>query len=154
MGLREKAIDAYTRDRELIKESNIKEAENFARKALEELRKILGNDEDIIIVTKQPGATTFSADGISFRVTSSEGYHVVNVIITCPVCGAETVTRVSYIKDIGRALMEPHSKYDCDRMLEIKKANESGYNVLSTEERLLEAFKDFIRENDHMCSSL
>ena len=34
-----------------------------------------------------------------------------------------------------------------------KKENDSGDRVLSTEESFLEAFKDFIRENDHMCSS-
>jgi hypothetical protein len=150
MGLKEKAFDAYKRDRELIDESNIKEAENFAIKSLERLREVLGNDEDIITVDKQPGATTFSVDGILFRVNSSDGYHVVNVVKKCSVCGTDNIAGVLDIKDIGRALAEPHSKYDCDRMLEIKKSNESGDKVLSTEERLLEALREFIRENDNM----
>lgn len=156
MSLKEKAIEEYEREKALIKESNLKEAENFAEKALKALKDILGDEcGDIKIIVKQPGATSFRVDGMLFRVTTSQGYHETNVVKKCPICETETTVRVLTLKDIGKALVEPHSKYDCDRMLEIKKELEDDKSgiVLSTEARLLEALRDFIKENDHMCSS-
>jgi len=156
MGLKEKAIGAYEEEKELIKESNIKEAETFAENALISLREILGDEcGNIKIVVKRPGSTSFRVDGISFRVTSSQGYSDISVIKKCPICETESTFRVSNLKDIGRALVEPHHKYDCDRMLEIKKQmdDEKNGKIISTEERLLAALRDFIQENDHMCSS-
>lgn len=153
MGLKEKAIEVYEKEKELVKKSNEKEAENFAEKALKSFEEIFGAEcGDIEIVEKKPWATTFSVDGILFRVTTSQGYNEINMVKKCPICEAVTTDRVLNIKDIGKALVEPHNKYDCDRMLEIKKEAGGGENglVLSTEARLLEALKDFIRENDHM----
>ena len=157
MGLKEKAIEEYNRDRELIVQSNEREAEIFAERAFEELKKMLGNeyidimslDKRSIIVDKQPGAASFRIDGMLFRVISSQGFYVVDVVIICPVCGTETYNRIFGIKNIGKALVEPHSKYDCDRALEMKKENGGESMVLSTEGRLLEALKEFIRENCH-----
>ena len=156
MGLKERAIEEYEREKELVKESNLREAEKFAEKALHSLRDIIGNEYgDIEIVAKQPGSTSFRVDGILFRATTSQGYYEINVVKKCPICEIETTVRVLNLKDIGKAIVEPHSKYDCDQMIETKKRMEDEKNgmVLSTEARLLEAFRDFIRENDHMCSS-
>jgi len=155
MGLKEKAVEAYETDKELTKKSIEKEAEIFAEKALKSLKDILGEEcGNIEIVDKQPGATSFRVDGILFEVCASQGYPFVNVIVNCLICGNKINVRVFNIKDIGKALVEPHSKYDCDRALEIKKESDDEKNVLvlSTEARLLEALKDFIRENDCTCS--
>lgn len=156
MSLKEEAIEAYEKEKELIKESNLREAEKFAEKALHSLRDIIGNEYgNMEIVVKQPGATSFSVDGILFRVTSSHGYNEISVVKKCPICETVDTVRILNIKDIGKALVEPHSKYDCDRMLEIKKESDDGKNgvILSTEARLLEAMRDFVMENGHMCSS-
>src|SRR3989304_1652472 len=103
MGLKEKAIGAYEEEKELIKESNIKEAETFAENALISLREILGDEcGNIKIVVKRPGSTSFRVDGISFRVTSSQGYSDISVIKKCPICETESTFRVSNLKDIGR----------------------------------------------------
>ena len=147
MGLRENAIEAYKKERELIKERDKIEAETFSRRALDALKDIIGREyTDIKTVVEQHGATSFSIDSILFRVTSSQGYHVVNLVKTCPRCETETTVRVLNLKDIGMALVEPHSSYDCDKIIDMKE-NEEGVRVLSTEERLLETLRDFIREN-------
>lgn len=156
MGLKEIAIEEYEKEKELIKDSNLREAEKFAEKALHSLRDIIGNEYgDIEIVVKQPGATSFRVDGILFMVNTSQGYPIVSVVKKCSICEIENTVRVLNLKDIGRVLVEPHSKYDCDRMLETKKKlddDKSGI-ILSTEARLVEVLRDFIKENDHMCSS-
>lgn len=155
MSLKEKAIELYEKEKKLTAESNAREAENFAKKSLEALKEMLGNEySDIKIVVKQPGATSFRVDGILFRVATQQGYHVTNIIQKCPICETELDIRVLNLKDIGKALVEPHVKYDCDRMLEIKKEMEQEKNgiVLSTDARLLEAIRDFVKENETPCS--
>ena len=81
MGLLERAIDAYKEEKKKIKEINEKEAEEFAKKALERLNEIItGNDKsscngndnnDIRTISRKPGCTDFLVDGIHFRVTYS-----------------------------------------------------------------------------------
>jgi len=157
MSLKEKAIEAYEKEKELIKESNLREAEIFAEKALKTLRDMIGEEYgNIKVVVKQPGATSFRVDGILFRVIASQGYYDINVIQKCPICEVEIATKVFNFKDIGKALVDLHNKYDCDRMFEIKKEMEDEKNgiVLSTEARLLAVLRDFIKENGHMCSSI
>jgi hypothetical protein len=161
MNLKERAIDEYKKERKLIEESNAKDAEIFANKAIHALQDIIGVQRaDIITVEKQPGCVSFRVDDILFRVTTSEGYHVVNIVQKCVVCGSDIYTRILDIEDIGKALTEPHFKYDCDQAVEIKKRLEKikeenvGGKVLDVNERLISALKDFVAENDRMCSSI
>lgn len=44
MGLKEKAIESYEREKELTKESNIKEVEIFAENVLKSLENMLGSE--------------------------------------------------------------------------------------------------------------
>jgi hypothetical protein len=157
MGLKEKAIEAFEIENESITEANMRKTEKFAENALQSLKDVIGNDYDIgndcniDIVDKQSWATSFIVDDLLFRVSASE----VHLVQTCPRCQAEITDRVLDIKDIGKALVRPHNKYDCDRITESRMKEEKEKNgvVLGTDERLLEALRDFIRENDHMCSS-
>lgn len=156
MGLREKAIGVYEREKDVAKVNRMKEADMFAEKALKYIREILGDGEeipddcgDIIVLAKQPGSTSLRIDGILFSVSASDGYHHASAIKKCPVCGIEVDTMVFNLESLGKALVEPHNKYDCDRMLEIKKEmdDEKNGNIISTEGRLLLVLKDFVREN-------
>jgi hypothetical protein len=155
MDLKENAIELYEREKQLAEENNKREADNFAEKSLHVLRDIIGgNCDDIKVVTKMPGCTDFNVDGVLLRVVTSNGYPVVNIVHTCERCGIKIESRIINLKDIGKALVEPHNKFDCDRIFKLK--NEPDYDengkVTSYERRLLEAMKDFIRENDRMCS--
>ena len=155
MDLKEKAIEEYKREKLLTEENYKREADNFAEKSLHVLRDIVGdNYGDIKIVTKMPGCTDFNVDGVLLRVVTSNGYPVVNIVHTCEKCGFNIESRVINLKDIGKALVEPHDKFGCDRIFKVK--NDPDYDenakVSITERRLLEAMKDFIRENDQMCS--
>ncbi len=155
MDLKEKAIKEYKRERHLTEENNKREADKFAEKSLHALRDIVGgNCGDIKVVIKMPGCTDFNVDGILFRVVTSDGYPIVNIVRTCERCGINIESRVINLKDIGRALVEPHDKFDCDRIFKVK--NDPDYDenakVSITDRRLLEAMRYFIRENDQMCS--
>jgi len=155
MDLKKKAIEEYKREKQLTDENYKKEADNFAEKSLHVLRDIVGgNYGDIKVVTKMPGCTDFNVDGVLLRVVTSNGYPIVNIVRTCEKCGFNIESRVINLKDIGKALVEPHDKFDCERFFKLK--NDPDYDenakVSITDRRLLEAMKDFIRENDQMCS--
>lgn len=151
MSLKEKSIELYEKHKELISESNLKEAERFAEDALKALREMLGSEcGDIVTLDKQPGVTVFSIDGLLFRViVGSHGYPNINVLVKCPVCETDVSVEVVYIRDIGRALVEPHFKYDCEKVLRTKKQVTDDKNgvVLGNDERLLSALRDFVAEN-------
>lgn len=150
MNLKEKAIEVYEKEKELRKESEMREAEKFTEEALKVLRDIIGEGHDnIVTLSKLPGDISFIVDGILFRAGSNNGYPVINVVVKCDVCGSEIINRVVNIKDIGRALAEQHPKYDCDQVLRLKKEMEDRKNgkVLDVNERLVEALRDFVSEN-------
>lgn len=155
MGLREKAIELYEKEIQLAEENDVRIADNFAVKSLSALRDIIGEDYgDIKIVTKTPGSTEFNVDEILFRVRTSDGYPIVNIVKTCTRCGLEIEERVINLKGIGKALVKIHDKFDCDRIFNVK--NDPDYDenakVSVADRRFLEAMKDFIRDNDQMCS--
>lgn len=166
MNLKERAIAEYEKEKKLTYEKNVKEAEIFADKAVVELQNFLGvRRVDIMTVDKQPCYTNFSVDDMLFMVSISGCYHVIDIIKRCDVCGHDTATRISNIGDIGRVLIEPHFKYDCEHAVEINKRNkrnkrnekmkdgDEGGNELDVNKRLILALKDFVSEND-MCSSI
>lgn len=161
MNLRERATREYEKEKKLTDERNVEEAETFADKAVVELQNVLGvRRVDIMTVDKQPGYADFSVDDMLFRVSSSEYYYVITIIRKCSTCGSDFSTRILDLRDIGRSFIEPHFKYDCDQALKtkerlekMKRENADG-DVLSTEERLLAALKDFVAENDHMRSHI
>lgn len=154
MDLADRAIAEYKKEQKLREESNIKAAEIFAEDAIKELQNIIGVErDDITIVDKQLYYASFRVDDILFRVTTCECCYVVNMIQTCPTCGSEFGDRILNIKDIGRMLVEPHYKYDCEHALEMKKRmeklkreNDRG-GILSTDEKLLTVLKEFVSEN-------
>jgi hypothetical protein len=157
MDLKERAIDEYKKEKKLIEESNEKAAEIFADKAVYALQDIIGvRLADMYTVDKLPSSASFLVDDMLFRVTTSEGYYVATMIRKCDICGTDVNTRIVNLKDIGEALVSPHLKYDCDRVLETKerlermKMENEDEKVLITDRRLLSALKDFIEEN---CSS-
>lgn len=155
MGLKEKAIEIYKKEKELEEEKNRIEAENFAEKSLFFVKDIIGGCySNITVVTKMPWCTDFNVDGVILRVTMSEGYRIVNVVKTCEICKIEISSRVLNLKDIGKVLTEPHDIFDCNRIFKSK--NDPDYDenqkVSSTDLRILEALREFVRENDEMCS--
>lgn len=148
MDLTERTITEYKKEKKLLEERRIKDVEIFADKALEELQNIIGvKCADITTVEKQLCSTSFMVDDLLFYVYKSECYYVVTMIKKCPICGTNISDRVLNLKDIGRMLVEPHNKYECDRAIGIKMDNDRNGKVLSTEERLLVALKDFVQEN-------
>lgn len=154
MNLKERAIKEYEKEKVLIEESNAREAEKFAENALKALTDIIGEHGNIVIVVdKQPYCTAFNIGEMLFRVSTSESYYVIYMIKKCPICESDISTRICDLKDIGKALVEPHSKYDCDQAIKISeklKKMKDGHGrecELSTNEKLLEALRDFLLEN-------
>ncbi len=161
MSLREIAINEYKKEQKTIEENNVREAEDFSDKAVKEFLKIVGIDNisgivtltkesHVFVVEKGINYTILMVDDIRFKVYASQYYVVIEMMQTCPICGSTYFDRITNIKDIGKMLVRPHSKFDCDSILDIKKrATEKDFetqNVSSTEKRLLEALKDFISE--------
>ncbi len=150
MDLTDRAIAEYRKEQKLIEDENARTAEAFADKAAYALQDIIDvRRADMIITDKRPYSTSFIVGDVSFQVSASEDYCVVNMIRRCSLCGSDVMSKVLNLKDIGKMLVEPHNKYDCDRVVEMKK-KEEGVGIMTSEERLLEALKDFIAENDHM----
>lgn len=154
VNLKERAIKEYEKEKVLIEESNAREAEKFAEKALKALTDIIGEQGNIVtVVDKQPYCTNFSVDGMLFRVSTSESYDVIYMIRKCPICESDISIRICDLKDIGEALVESHSKYDCDQAIKtserLKKMKDGhGHECeLDTNEKLLEALRDFLLEN-------
>lgn len=154
MSLKEKAIEVYKKEKELTKERELIEAEQFTKDALKVLNDMIGVEQDnITILSKQQANIDFCVDEVLFRAVQSQGYPEINVIVKCPLCGTEIPSRVVNIRDIGRALVEPHFKYDCDQVIRLKKEMDDRKNgiAVGTEERLLSALKDFVSENSDVC---
>jgi hypothetical protein len=150
MDLKEKAIEVYEKEKESIKERELIAAEKFTEEALKILRDIIGEEcDNIATLSKLPEDVSFTVDGMLFRAGSANGYPVINMVVKCEVCESEIISRVVNIRDKGRALTEPHLKYDCDQVIRLKKEMEDMKNgkVLDTNERLLEVLRDFVSEN-------
>lgn len=154
MNLKEKAIEVYKKEKESIKERELREEEEFAKEALKVLSDIIGVEQDnMTILSKQQGFIELCTDGVSFRAVASQGYPEINVMVKCPLCETDIFSRVTNIRDVGRALVEPHFKYDCDQIIRLKKEKDDSKNgiAIDTEERLLSALRDFVSENSEAC---
>lgn len=147
MGLKERAIKAYKKEIERETEENLRQTEDFAVQAEEILRKRVGDEFAIQTISKDPSATIFDIDGITFRVTIGE----VCIIKKCQKCGTEYYEDLMHnfgdqekiFQSIGKILSEPHNDYDCRRALEVKE----GKKEPTTDEKLLQILKDFILES-------
>lgn len=155
MSLKERAIAEYEESKRLRKDSDAREAEIFASKAILALQDVIGvQNVDITTVDRQPGCTSFRVDhdnDMLFIVSTSEGYHIINMVRKCDVCGTDVSNRITRIEDIGRALKKPHDKYHCDKALETRMIRENDENVDTVDERLLKALKDFMCEHSDVC---
>jgi hypothetical protein len=153
MSLKEKAIEMYKKQKESIKETELIEEEQFTKDALKVLIEIIGIEQENITISKHQGCIDFFTDGISFRASRSQGDPEINIMIKCPICETEIFSRVTQVRDIGRALVEPHFKYDCDQVIRLKKEIDDRKNgkVAGTEERLLSALREFISESSEAC---
>ena len=64
------------------------------------------------------------------------------MVQTCPKRNEEYVDTVTSLRDIGRLIQEGHNAFDCENILKEKEPKE-----WTTEEKLIEDLRTFIREN-------
>lgn len=147
MGLKEKAIEAYEKEKERVHKEKNDGAEKFAVQAKEILRERIGDEFAIQVISKEPYETIFGVDGIKFRVNTDRVY----IIKKCDKCETEYYTELisgfgdknKSFQNIGEILSEPHNDYDCKRIIEEKEENKEP----TIEEKLVEILRSFIREN-------
>jgi len=147
MGLKERAVDAYKKEAEQTHKDNLQLTEKFVVQAKEILRERIGDEFTIRVISKEPSETIFDVDGIQFRV----GLHGVQIIKKCQKCGTEYYEDLMHnfgdqekiFQSIGKILSAHHNDYDCERALKVKEGNKEP----TTEEKLLEALKNFMQEN-------
>lgn len=144
MSLMEDAIKAYTKDQLEIKEEEEKGKKEFIEDGIKDIRERFG-DNLKVEVTSDHGLTDviFLVEGLKMRLKRSRGYNNIYLVQICPKCGTEYEEHIVSLKDIGKALQEGHASYDCEKILKEREP----VKELTTEEKLLDALRTFIREN-------
>ncbi len=147
MSVKTIAVEIYEKEKKLAEEKDAEEEKKFVEEAFNTLTKMIDVQRaDVMMVVKQPGTVRLLADDVLFEVKQFRGCFNVSVVVKCSRCGSEAIVGVLSMRDIGRALVEPHFKYDCD--MEIEREKNKNEKVLSSGERLLEALRDFMFEGE------
>lgn len=142
MSLVDDAIQAYNKDQLEIRQNEEKEKNKFIKDSIEVIKERFGNDLKIDIISDKYGIA-FLVDGLKIRVRRTQGYYSIYLIQTCPKCGTEYEYNIINLKNIGKALHEGHNLYECEKILK----DRESVKELTTEEKLIEALRTFIREN-------
>lgn len=139
----EDAIQAYAEDQLENKEAEEKEKKRFIEDGIRSIREKFGDNLKIEVIFDKEGYVAFLVDGLKMRVRRHQGYHNTFLVQTCPKCGAEYEDHIVNIKNIGKAIMEGHSAYDCEKILKEREP----VKELTTDEKLIDVLRTFVREN-------
>lgn len=156
MGLKELAVEAYKKEIERIRKEDTRRAEEFVVQAEKILKERIGNEFNTQVISKDPCETIFDVEGIKFRVNN---IHEVCIIKKCERCETEYYEDImrnfgdleTTFQGIGKILSEPHDYYECKRILEEKEKEKEGNKEPTTDEKLLQALKDFMHDNIGEC---
>jgi homospermidine synthase len=143
MSLIEDAKQAYAKDQLEINEDKEKEIKKFVEDGIQCIKEKFGDNLNIDVISDKEGDIVFLVDGLKMRVRRSQGYYSIYLVQICPKCGAEYEDIIINLKNIGRAIQEGHTWYDCEKILKEK----GPVKELTTEEKLIEALRTFVQEN-------
>lgn len=143
MGLKEDAIAEYEKDKETTRKNQEEERKRAIDEGIQTIKEKFG--ENLNIETSiENDDISFLVDGLKMKVGRSDGYYsVIYLVQKCQKCGEEFMENIINLRDIGKILKEGHKSYDCERVIELKAVKKE----LNTDERLLEALRNFIYEN-------
>lgn len=143
MSLMEDAIQAHAKDQLENKELEEKETKKYIEDCLQNIKDRFGDNLKIEMISDKEGGIAFLVDGLKMRLRKSQGYYNIYLVQTCQKCGTEYEEHVVNLKNIGKALQEGHDSYNCERILKEREP----VKELTTDEKLIEALRDFVREN-------
>lgn len=143
MSLVEDAIDAYEKSRLENKENEDKEKKEFIEDGIKTIKDKFGDNLKIDVTSDKDGDVIFIIDGLKMKLRKYHGYYNIYLVQTCPKCGKEYVELIINLRDIGKLIKEGHCSFDCEKALKDKEPVKEW----TTDEKLLDALKTFIREN-------
>lgn len=143
MGLKDDAIQAYAKDQLENKEAEEKEKKKFIEDGLQNIRDRFGDNLKIDVISDKEGGIAFLVEGLKMRVRRSQGYYDVYLVQKCPKCDTEYEDHIINLKNIGKALQEGHSSYECEKILKER----DKVKEFTTDEKLILALRTFVREN-------
>ena len=142
MSLVDDAIQAYEKEQLVNKQNEEKEREKLIEDGIQNIKERFGDNLKIDVESDKDGVV-FLVDGLKMKVMRSQGYYNIYLVQTCPTCHEEYADNVIGLKDIGKLLKQGHNSYDCEKALKAKEPVKEW----TTDEKLLDALKTFIREN-------
>lgn len=141
MSLVEDAKQAYVKDQLEDKKDKERETIKFVEDGLQNIKERFGDNLNIDVVSDKEGIA-FLVDGLKMRVRKSQGYYSIYLVQICPKCNTEYEDIIINLKTIGKSLQEGHTSYECEKILKDREVKE-----LTTEEKLVDALRNFIQEN-------
>lgn len=142
MGLKEDAMDVYAKDQLENKEEEEKEKKKFIEDGVQNIRDRFGDNLKIEVSDKEDDIV-FLVDGLKMRLRKAQGYYSIYLVQKCLRCDTEYEEHIINLKNIGKALQKGHASYDCEKILKEREP----VKELTTEERLIDALRTFVREN-------
>ena len=144
MSLADDAIKAHAKDQLELKESEEIEKKKFIEDGIKNIREKFGDNLKVEVISDH-GLTdiAFLVEGLKMRLKRSQGYYNIYLVQKCPKCGTEYEDHIVNLKNIGKALQEGHSSYDCEKILKEREPVKDW----TTEEKLVDALRTFVREN-------
>lgn len=147
MSLRSDAIKAYMKNQLEDKITIEKEKKRWIEYGIKHIKENFGDSLEIETVSGKDGGVIFIVDGLKMRLRRYQGYCHTYLIQTCPKCGADYESNIISLVNIGMALQEGHDSYDCENVLK----GREPVKELTTDERLIEVLRAFVRENSSEC---
>mgnify|MGYP003395087827 CR=1 FL=1 len=143
MSLKDDAMQTYAKDQLESKEEEEKEKKKFIEDGLQNIRDRFGDSLKIEVISDKEVGVAFLVDGLKMRLRRHQGYYNIYLVQTCQKCGTEYEGHIMSLKNIGKAIQEGHASYDCEKILKEKEP----VKELTTDEKLIEALRTFVREN-------
>lgn len=143
MSLTDDAKQAYAKDQLQSKETEEKEKKEFVEGGIQNIREKFGDNLKIEVISDKECGTAFLVDGLKMRMRRTRGYYNIYLVQKCPKCDTEYEEHITNLKNIGKALHDGHASYDCEKILKEREHAEEW----TTDERLIEALRTFVREN-------
>lgn len=143
MGLIEDAIAEYEKYKEKVRKNQEEERKKSIDEGIQTIKEKFGDKIEIDVIVEND-YVSFLVDGLKMRTGRTIGYcRDIYLVQKCPKCGEEYMESVVSLTDIGKILKEGHGSYDCKRIMELKSVKKE----MNTDERLLDALRNFIHEN-------
>jgi len=147
MSLIDDAIQAYAKDQLENKEDEEEEKKKFIEGGLQIIRDRFGDNLKIEVIPDKEDGIIFFVDGLKMGVKRYQGYYNIFLVQKCPKCDTEYEDHIINLKNIGKAIQEGHTSYDCEKILKEREPIKELTTDEKLIEELIEVLRTFIREN-------